>query len=209
MVSLLEPAAAVNRRSLALWIIALLVLSAVAVLVAAAAMPPGYSWRTHSISESAAQGLQHAWIARLAFVGFGAAVLALSLAMRTIWARSVYWMHLAFAAFMLQTAAFSHKPWMDDAPFDDIEDILHSVTADGMGLAFCIGVFARFVQRGRDQQLRRVFDIVAVVLATAMPLVLATSAVGGGVAQRLMFAIGYVWYAMEARSLRGTALDSA
>ena len=50
-------------------------------------MPDGYSWRFHSISESAAQAQRDAWIARLSFLCFGAGVLFLCFAMRSRWSR--------------------------------------------------------------------------------------------------------------------------
>lgn len=75
---LLRPAGEPRLRTLATAVIPLLALSALLVLLAAYAMPDGYSWRLHSISESAAQGQHGAWIARLSFLSFGAAVLVLS-----------------------------------------------------------------------------------------------------------------------------------
>jgi hypothetical protein len=208
MRSLLEPSAGVHDRSLALWVLLLLLLSAISVLAAALAMPAAYSWRVHSISESAAQGLQNAWIARLAFICFGSAVFVLSLAMRKTWARTAYWMHLVFAGSMFGTAAFSHKPWMPGVPIDQFEDLLHSVTATGMGFAFCIGVIARFAQRGRNELLRRALDLLALILATVMPIVLATSSTDGGLVQRAMFVVAYVWYGAEALSLRSSQPSS-
>ncbi|WP_239287925.1 DUF998 domain-containing protein [Candidatus Nitrotoga sp. 1052] len=202
---LLEPAVRVNARSLSLWVVLLLLASAIAVLAATAAMPAAYSWRAHSISESAAQGLQHAWIARLAFVCFGSAVLTLSIRMRPVWARGTYWMHLVFAAAMLGTAAFSHRPWISGVPFDEFEDFLHSVTATGMGFAFCFGVVARFMQRSRSELLARSLDVFTVAVATAMPLISALYPSNGGLIQRAMFLIAYVWYGKEALDPRSAA----
>ena len=202
MKSLLDPPANINARSLALWVVALLITSGVLVLAAAVAMPDAYSWRAHSISESAAQGLQNAWIARLSFICFGSAVLVLSLAMRQAWARATYWMHLVFAAAMLGTAAFSHKPWIAGVAFDEFEDFLHSVTATGMGFAFCFGVFVRFSQRNRRELLNRALDILALGAATAMPIVSALYSSSGGLVQRAMFVVAYVWYGTEALRLQ-------
>jgi hypothetical protein len=162
-------------------------------------MPDGYSWRLHSISESAAQGQHSAWIARLSFLCFGAAVLVLSLCMRGRWPRLTYWSNLVFAASMFGAAAFSHSPWSaGGAAADQFEDFLHSVFASGMGLAFCMGVVARFAQRGPRAYVGRSLDAFALVVATVLPLLLASASSIGGLAQRVMFAVAYVWFGREA-----------
>jgi Protein of unknown function (DUF998) len=205
MTALLVPLSTVSRRFLVWLVVFLLVASGAFVLVAAAAMPEPYSWRTHSISESAAQGLLNAWIARFSFLCFGGAVLVLSILQREVWARSTYWMHLAFAVAMLSTAAFSHKPWISGVPVDEFEDFLHSVTASGMGFAFCFGLIARFLQRGRNELATRTLDVIAVVIATTMSPLAALFPNNGGLIQRVMFIVAYVWYASEALSASGTS----
>lgn len=204
MTTLLAPLSTVNRRLLAWWVVFLLAASGALVLAGAAAMPEPYSWRTHAISESAAQGLRHAWIARLSFLCFGGAVLVLSLIKRDVWARGTYWMHLTFALCMLSTAAFSHKPWIAGVPVDQFEDFLHSVTASGMGFAFCLGLVARFMQRGRHELAARALDVMAILVATVMSPLAALFPDTGGLVQRVMFAVAYVWYASEALSSSGT-----
>ena len=199
----LGPARRIDPRWIAGWVVALLALSAALVLVAAIAMPNGYSWRVLSISESAAQGQPHAWIARLAFLCFGGAVLILAVAMRGRWAWITCWMHLAFAVFMLAAAAFSHRPWVPGVPYDAVEDLLHSVCATGMGFAFAIGVTARLLQRGSGERAGRVLDALAVAAAIALPILSGLSAGSGGLLQRVMFAIAYLWYGREALSFVG------
>jgi hypothetical protein len=206
MTALLVPLSTVNRRFLVWLVVILLVASGAFVLVATAAMPEPYSWRTHSISESAAQGLLNAWIARFSFLCFGGAVLLLSILQREVWARSTYWMHLAFAVAMLSTAAFSHKPWIPGVPVDEFEDFLHSVTASGMGFAFCFGLIARFLQRGRNELAARTLDVIAVVVATTMSPLAALFPNNGGLIQRVMFTVAYVWYASEALSASDTSI---
>jgi len=160
-------------------------------------MPPGYSWMTHSISESAAQGLAHAWIARLGFLLFGLGVLSLALYRKPIWSRGTTWMHLAFAVLMLGTSAFSHKPWLTGVPADPFEDFLHSLTATGMGFAFAFGVVVRLLQRKRAETVPKAFDLIAILAATFL------TPIGGlvpgiaGLLQRTMFAVAYAWYAFE------------
>jgi len=188
-------------RAVKAVIVALLVVSAVTVVMAARAMPEGYSWRAHSISESAAQGLRSAWIARLGFLCFGFAVAALALTARGQWGRAAFGMHLAFAVCMFGTATFSHRPWFNDVPFDPFEDFLHSVTATAMGFAFSLGVLARFFARGPGDAGRQVLDVVALALAAAMPFLAEAGPSYAGLVQRVMFATGYLWYGAEAMLL--------
>ena len=77
-------------------------------------------------------------------------------------------------------------------PFDEFEDFLHSVTATGMGFAFCFGVVARFMQHSRNELLARSLDVFTVAVATAMPLISALYPSNGGLIQRAMFLIAYV-----------------
>ncbi|MCG6872923.1 MAG: DUF998 domain-containing protein [Gammaproteobacteria bacterium] len=195
---LLQPATRLGPAIVRSVIIALLLSSAACIFLAPLAMPGGYSWLYHSISESAAQGLRHAWIARMGFLLFGLAVLWLALQRRPHWARGTYWMMLVFAVCMFGTAAFSHKPWLPGAPVDAMEDLLHSVTATGMGFAFTLGVVARWLQRGPDQPRSRRFDLAAILAATLLVPVGGALPAVGGLLQRLMFAVAYLWFGHEA-----------
>lgn len=204
---LLRPAGPARLRHSALAIIPLLLLSAALIVLAAWAMPEGYSWRSFSISESAAQGQQHAWIARLAFLSFGSGVFLLALCMRERWPRVSYWCNLVFAAAMFGTAAFSHSPWQTGVRNDPTEDLFHSICATGMGFAFCIGVAARFLQRGPRALTGRSLDAVALLVATVLPLLLASTSTYGGLAQRIMFAVAYLWFGREALIALGKLIE--
>ena len=200
MTPLLSPVSAVNHRLFAWLVLLLLISSGTLVFIATVVMPQPYSWRAYSISESAAQGLHNAWIARLAFLCFGSAVLVLCILKRDVWARGTYWMHLVFSAAMLSTAAFSHRPWLPGVPVDEFEDVLHSVTASGMGFAFCVGLVARLLQRARTDVAARALDVLALIVATTMSPLAALFPDNGGLIQRAMFLVAYVWYASEAVS---------
>lgn len=204
---LLRPAGEPRLRALAVSVLPLLAMSAILVLLAAWFMPDGYSWSFHSISESAAQRQHNGWIARLSFLFFGAAVLVLSLCMRSRWPRLTYWSNLVFAASMFGAAAFSHSPWAPGEPADQIEDSLHSVFASGMGLAFCVGVLARLAHSGSRASIGRSLDILALVVATLLPVLLASDSSIGGLAQRVMFAVAYVWFGREALLALGVVAD--
>jgi hypothetical protein len=179
------------------------------VFTAPLAMPDSYSWLSNAISESAAQGVEAAWIARLGFVLFGCAVLWLVSFLRPVWARGTYWMQLAFGVCMVGTAAFSHKPWLPNVPFDSFEDFLHSVTATGMGFAFSFGVVARLLQRKHGEASRKAFDGVALVVATAFsPLGELWPSIAG-LLQRVMFIVAYLWFAHEALTAQPSASEAS
>ncbi len=195
---LLQPAPPMNPRNARAGVLLLLLSSAVLVVLAANAMPEAYSWKSHSISESAAQGQQHAWLGRLAFLCFGGAVLLLGLAARAEWGRGAYGCHLLFAGCMFGTSAFSHKPWEAGVPFDAFEDLLHSITATVMGFAFVAGVALRVLQRAPRSEAMRGLDIVALLCGSLLsPLGVAVPELGG-VLQRAMFMVAYFWYGAEA-----------
>ena len=205
---LLTPSSGADRRGMAVGVIALLVVSAAALVVAPAVMPAGYDWVRHTTSESAAQGLAGAWVARLGFVVFGLAVLWLAAGAARSWGRGAVWMHAAFGVCMVGNAAFSHMPWWEGAAFDGVEDLLHSVTATVVGFAFVFGVLLRLAQRwfggsfaggvGARGRWGVVLDVVAVVAASVIPLIMVFEADVAGLVQRLMFAVAYVWYAFAA-----------
>jgi Protein of unknown function (DUF998) len=195
---ILQPSGPLGPNTVRGATLLLLLASAALVVLAAIAMPAPYSWRTHSISESAAQGQMHAWLARLSFLCFGAAVLLLSAARRAIWGRGVYWSHCVFAGCMFGTAAFSHKPWVPGVPFDAFEDVLHSATATGMGFAFAAGVVVRLIQRGPGTTGARALDLIALLAATLLSPIGAALPEVGGILQRAMFVVAYAWYGAEA-----------
>ncbi len=176
----------------------LLLLSAVALLAAPLLMPPGYSWLTHTTSESAAQALEGAWLARLGFILFGLTVIWLASFKTAVWARAAVWFHLAFGVCMVGTAAFSHSPWLAGVPFDPVENFLHSLTATVLGFAFAFGVVVRFLQREKGDKMGRLLDVTAVAAATFLPLLMATQPDIIGLLQRAMFLVAYLWYGREA-----------
>jgi hypothetical protein len=109
---------------------------------------------------------------------------------------------------MTGTAAYSHKPWQEGVPFDAFEDLLHSVTATGMGMSFAIGVTAILLSRREARLWTRIYDLVAIISAAVLPIGMANApAIAGGL-QRLLFAMAYTWFGLEAlRSASGLRRD--
>lgn len=191
-----EPPPQPDSRSFKVGAVGLLALSALALLLAPSLMPTSYSWIRNSTSESAAQGVPGAWLARLGFLIFGLTVVWIASRMRGTWTTPVRVFHGAFGLLLAATAAFSTRSWLPGAPFDPVEDGLHSFTATAMGFAFAIGVVLRLLRRGRDR-LGMAADLVVIVAAVTRPLGMNLLPEWDGLLQRGMFAVAYAWYAFE------------
>ena len=159
-------------------------------------MPDSSSAVCHSISESAAQGVEDAWVARLGFLIFGFGVIWIVRLGPSHWEPASRLFFLAFGTLMCAAAAFSHRPWVTDAPYDSTEDLLHSVVATGMGFAFAFGV-AGIIFRDGFSERPRSFDLIAVGANVILPLGTMAFPNQGGLLQRLLFLIAYAWFAME------------
>lgn len=168
-------------------------------------MPPDYSWLSNTTSESAAQGIDGAWLARSGFLAFGFAVLLLASSLRKVWPRASVWLHSIFGVLIIATAAFSTRSWVTGADFDKAEDVLHSVAATAMGFAFTFGVLARLLKRGKGAVLAQAFDAVAIAAAMGLPLMMVLVPARDGLLQRLMFLVAYLWYGSEALRARKAA----
>lgn len=175
----------------------LLLLSALALLLAPSLMPVSYSWLSHTTSESAAQGVPGAWLARLGFQLFGFGVLWIAARQRADWGWTVYLLRAAFGVLIIATAAFSTRSWESGAAFDPVEDGLHSFTATAMGFAFAFGTGLRMIQRLRRSQKGWGLDALALAAATFLPLAMNFLPGVDGLLQRLMFGIAYLWYSRE------------
>jgi hypothetical protein len=179
-------------------ILGLLGLSLASLATAPTLMPASYSVLANTTSESGAQGVEGAWLARLGFLCLGLAVLALANLAGSRWG---VWGRIAFRTYavaMIAVAVFSHMPW-EDMPYDAFEDSLHSVAASIVGTAFIAGVLAVTLRRSRGEwNLSRVFDVVALAVAVGVPIVMLNVAGVAGLVQRTMFAIAYIWFGLEA-----------
>lgn len=187
----------------------MLLLSAVCVAVAPYLMPESYSVVENAISASGGQGIDAAWVARTGFLLLGFAVLLLSIVRSSQWG---FWGRLVMRIYgisMIAAAAYAHKPWLD-VPFDQFEDLLHSVAATTVGAAFTIGVLLVTARRGPNAGWVRAFDLLAVAAAVIIPVTMFNVTDVEGLVQRIMFVIGYLWFGAEAvRSLRSGASVAA
>ncbi len=184
-------------------ILACLAGSAAALALAPLLMPDSYSWVSHTTSESAAQGVSGAWLARLGFLMFGLAVLWLTAVSGARWGRWGKLFHGMFGVLMTAMAAFSHRPFESGITFDRTEDLLHSVTATAVGFAFAFGVVALMVRRPGRITSRRTLDVTALAASVAIPLSMSAWSGNAGLLQRLMFLVAYLWYTTEALDTSG------
>jgi len=179
-------------------IVASFIVSATSLFLAPPLMPEPYSWITHTISESAAQGVDGAWLARFGFTMFGLAVIWLATVERHRWGRLGSAVHGAFGVSMFAIALFSHRPFQEDVPFDVVEDTVHSAAATAVGFAFAFGVLAvalRLRHAGGGVRFR---DVVALMASVVIPMGMTVWPELAGLLQRGMFLIAYVWYLSEA-----------
>ena len=182
----------------------LLLLSLTCVALAPTLMPDSYSLITHSVSESAAQRVEGAWLARAGFLLLGFAVLLIASRAQG-WGRWGRMAHRVYGAGLLASAAFSHRSW-EPIPFDAFEDTLHSAAATLVGLAFVGGVTIVAFRRPAAQTGFRAFDVIAVVVAMIVSALVGLELTNsGGMLQRLMFLVGYLWYGVEAARLAGAS----
>ena len=181
-------------------VLALLGASLICFALAPLLMPDSYSILENAVSESAAQGVENAWLARTGFLLFGSGVLLLT---RLNGARWGIWGRPAFRIYgiaMIAAAAFSHMPW-ENVPYDVFEDYLHSVAASTVGAAFTIGVALVSLHRGLPAlHPRRFVDVIAILAAIGISMLIFNAEELAGLVQRIMFAIAYVWFALEALS---------
>lgn len=183
--------------------------SAFALAVAPLVVPEGYSWVAHTTSQSAAQGVEGAWIARLGFLLFGFGVIWLTAVRRGTWKRWATVFHAGFGVFMIATAVFSTRSWNAAVVYNPVEDAFHSATATLLGFCFAFGVLALLLRRRKAAYKIRWFDVVALSATVLLPVAMTLLAQFAGVFQRLMFLVAYVWYLREDYLLSSHATRNA
>jgi hypothetical protein len=180
--------------------------AAVCLGIAPSLMPDSYSIVENAVSESAAQGVEGAWLARLGFLllGFGVILLAQASAWWGMWGRLAF---RVYGVSMICAAAFSHMPW-EDVPYDRFEDFLHSVAAGAVGMSFIAGVLVVTVRRTPGRIGVRVFDAIAVAVALGISMTMFNVPAIAGALQRSMFAVAFVWFGVEAVRARNVGEET-
>lgn len=194
--SSVRPSPAGTEVRAAVGVVLLLVGALLLLGLAPVAMPESYSWIEHGTSESGAQTVDGAWVARSGFILFGLAVVWLVGLRRRVWGQLGALLHLGFGVSMLAVAAFSTKPWEPNAAYVESEDLLHDVFAALVGFGFIAGVLAVMLARRHPSVRAAAPDLTALVIASAVPLLMASNI--WGVLQRVMFVTAGAWYGREA-----------
>lgn len=184
-------------RTSAVVVLVLLACSVVCLAAAPLLMPDSYSVVENAVSESAAQGVEGAWLARFGFLFLGFGVLLLANLADSRWGP---WGRIAFRAYgvaMICNAAFSHMPW-EDVPYDAFEDSLHSISAFITGMSFIAGVLIVTFRRGPGHRVAHAYDVFALLAAIGISILMGNVETIAGLVQRMLFAIAFVWFASEA-----------
>jgi len=196
-----------GRRPFVFGVLGCLTVSAVTLFLAPLYLPEGYTWIAHTTSEAAGQGVHGAWVSRLGFLLFGLAVLGLAGGIGGTWSRGASFFHGSFGVLMISAAVFSSRSWEPNKPFDPVEDVLHSVSATGMGFAFAFGVAVLIWRDLTTERRFRLLDASAVGASILIPLSMMNWGGSAGLLQRGMFLIAYVWYGREIVKPRRTSQD--
>ena len=191
-------AATISRhQAAALVVVVLFLASGVCLVIAPSLMPDSYNWVRHAISETAAQGLARAWVARLGIMLSAVAILLLAANRELGWRAASRSIHRLYAILVIGLAAFSLKPWTAGT-FNEFEDVAHSVLAPVAGVAFTLGVLLVSARRTPAERRARVLDGVVILATVMLPMVMLSVPDVAGAAQRTVVAVGYLWYVVEA-----------
>ncbi|GAA4726691.1 hypothetical protein GCM10023216_16720 [Isoptericola chiayiensis] len=185
------------HRSSALVVLVLLGASAVCLALAPLALPDSYDVVRHALTRAGAQGVPGAWVARTGYALLGVAVLLEAARAGDAWGPVGRGGHAVFGTAMVALAVFSASPWYGGAG-DRVEAGLHTWAATTAVLAFFVGVLGVRIRRGTRPGRIAVLDVVALAGVPVLALAAETMPGGAGVTERLLFAIGFAWYATEA-----------
>ena len=181
------------------WAAACLVVACLALVAGPALLPPGYSVIRHSISESAAQATEGAWLARtgLALLGVSALLTAEPETGTSRWARVSLRL---FGVGLMASALWSHSPWLPSRPNDVTEDLLHTLASSLVG-AGIINAAAALALRPTERGVRFA-SVVSLTVSVLAPLVMILDEPRTGLWQRLMFAVAIAWLFVAQRGTR-------
>ncbi len=101
---------------------------------------------------------------------------------------------LFFGISMLSVAVFSNKPWVEGIPYNNTEDVLHSIGSSAVGIAFIANVIVISMSRIHHNSKTITFDLFAIIASLIIPLSMGFLAGYRGILQRAMFTVSYIWY---------------
>lgn len=194
-----------DRDSVRPGVLAGLVLSLLAFSLAPFLMPASYSWIAHTLSQAAAQGQEGGWLSRVGFLLAGLTILRLSSRDVVDWSPLARSIHRVTGTLVLAAIAFTDRSWDANAPYDRVENIIHSAVATSIAISFSLGVLVVL----NEKRLRRgrwpLLESVIVTLQILLPPMMLVWVEGTGLIERAMFGAAYVWYGWEILRCSGYA----
>jgi hypothetical membrane protein len=160
--------------------------------------PPGYDWTRHTISQLAAQGHENKWLMQAGFIGFGLLLNLGILQMRGSAGRPLYALvPLAlYGLAILLSGIFCAGP-IDPAILHSLREAhIHSVLATAGGVTFSLAILGFLIAstQTRDKLVHLVFLVAVTGMSMGFGLTEnETIALGRGVAQRALYAVGFMW----------------
>ncbi len=168
----------------------------VAIIVAPLVLGGGYDWITRSVSESAAQQTEGAWLGRLSLVLSGLSTLAVCVVRARVWGAAATTAFALFGFMWALTAVYSARSWVNGVPYDRLEDAVHSILATGMAI-ICLGALVLVVWGRYASRAWRLATVGLLAAATLLPLAAVLVPEFAGVFQRVMFLWTYFWFIRE------------
>lgn len=192
-----------DRRIVLSGIFAGLFLSATAFALSPLLMPDSYSWIAHTLSQAASQGQDGGWLSRVGFLLAGLTILRLASSDVVDWMPLARNVHRLTGVLVLSAVAFTDRSWEVTAPYDRVENIVHSAVATLIAISFTLGVLLVMYQKRFVTGRWPVIDGAIVAIQIAMPPMMLVWVEGTGLIERVMFGAAYVWYGWEVARCAG------
>jgi len=150
----------------------------------------GYSLFKNTTSQLGAQNTPNSWIMNITFGLLGlASILEVMFHLRRFWFQKV--MLSIFGLSLILTAVFSHAPIIENLPYNEVENQLHSIFASIVGFSFTVfSVSVAFIEQGK---VRRILALFVGLTATVLSLLMFYISDYSGLWQRVMFVISFAW----------------
>lgn len=182
-----------------------LVLSVVAFTLAPLLMPASYSWIAHTLSQAAAQGQEGGWLSRLGFLLGGLTVLRMSSRDVVDWPPLARSIHRVTGTLVLAAIAFTDRSWDASAPYDRVENIIHSAVATMIAVSFSLGVLVVLNEKLMRRESFPLLETCVVAIQILLPPMMLVWVGGTGLIERVMFGAAFLWYGWEILRCSGLA----
>lgn len=151
----------------------------------------GYDWVRHSVSELAAQNTDNAWVMRLGLASLGSAAILGYFQERARF--NIFF--LVFGLLIALSALLPHKPFIEDRPYSELLDWLHSACASLGGFSAVAG-FVLETFRSKPFHRKLIYGTIALSY-TVLPLAMFAVPDYQGVFQRIIFVSFIFWVLID------------